>query len=80
MLALHLMFERYEFKRAELNGRQKLSGSVCAYHSADLGSNPKLNINACSICIVVFDITYIFCNWLVKRTKINKKRPVLAHS
>ena len=75
MPALHLMFERYEFKRTE-----ELNGSVCAYHSADLGSNPKLNINACSICIVVFDITYIFCNWLVKRTKINKKRPVLAHS
>ena len=48
----------------------KIRGFVCAYHPAAPGSNPKHTIYA-------FFNLYWNCN--ENRTKINKKRPGLAH-
>ena len=51
-----------------------LSGVVCAYHFAVLGSSPKHTIYA----FIIYSICAIgICH--VKSTKINKKRPGLAH-
>ena len=49
----------------------KLCGFICAYHPAALGSNPKHTI------YTFFNLYYWNCD--EKRTKINKKRPGLAH-
>ena len=48
------------------------SGFVCNFHPAAMGSSPKHTIYAFSIYIC-------HLNWNVKRTKIIKKRPGLAH-
>ena len=53
-----------------------LSGFVCAYHPAALGSSTKHAIYAFSFIEFVLYLCYI-CH--VKRTKINKKRRGLAH-
>ena len=50
---------------------KKNSGFVCVYHPAAPCSNPKHTIYA------FFNLYY--WNWNEKRTKINKKRPGLAH-
>ena len=57
-------------------GSLQPSGFVYAYHSAVPGSNPKFTIYTSSIYSQIFNH---ICQSVVKRTKINRKRPSLAH-
>ena len=60
--------------KPEVNHRSKLTklrGFICAYHPAAPGSNPKHTIYA------FFNLYYWNC--IKKITKVNKKRPGLAH-
>ena len=68
---------RQEVSQVDRMSSPSLRGFICAHHSAAPGSNPKHTINAffnlkCWNCISV-------CCWNKKWTKVNKKRPGLAH-
>ena len=55
-------------------GARWLSRFVCTYHPTVQGSIPKYTTYA-----LKYQILYYICHCVEKRTKINKKRPGLAH-
>ena len=57
------------------SGSPLLSGFISAFHPSVPGSKPKLTIYA----FYIYSLLYCICHCNGKRTKINKKRPALAH-
>ena len=52
-----------------------ISGFVCVFHPVVLGLNPKHSIHTFSI----YSLFYYIYHCIEKRTKINKRKPSLAH-